>query len=89
MEYSQIIKGHIKSSGKSLRKIARECAALGVPISPTYISKLKNGRHAPPSDKVNMTLAKVLGCNQEELLLASYRQKIPGDVLGKLVEGGR
>ncbi len=84
MSYSSVLAGFIEQSGKSLNEISRNCAVYGVKITPSYISKLKNGKNRPPSDKVNKAIARVVGCDPEDLILAAYRQKIPSNILSKL-----
>lgn len=75
MKYSELLRGYIKKSGKTLEQIAEECEAMGVKVHPTYISKLRLGKRPAPSEEITIVLAKVLGVDPDRLLLASYFEK--------------
>lgn len=90
MNYHELLKYAIDKSGLSHREIVRKCAEEGLDISQSYLSLLSRGDASPASDKINGILGKVLSTitdiNPDDLIIASYRHKIPADVLAKLHE---
>lgn len=84
MRYSEILSKYIKASGMTLVDIVRECSANGIELTTSYLSKLKNGKMAPPRDRINKALEKVLNCKEDQLLVAAYREKIPEEIMKKL-----
>lgn len=85
LTYSQLLARSIEKSGLSLEEISYEVEKL-IGSGPTkeYLSRLKNGRISPASDKLNDALAKVLGMDLIEFKTAAYREKIPRDILKNL-----
>ncbi len=78
MEYSQMLNQMINDSGLSLRKITALCEEKGYNITPSYISQLKNGKLAPPSEDISKALSEV--CNDEnpmKLIFQGYLEKAP------------
>ncbi len=74
--YAEILKNAIDGSGKNQKIISLECQKYGVRINDSYISKLKNGKSAPPSEKVSVALARSTGCSPAKLALAGLIEKI-------------
>lgn len=74
------------SPGKALIALQKSVFLYDVDISASYICKLQNGKQPPASDNVNRALAKVLGIDEEEFVLAAYQEKIPTDVLNMLMK---
>jgi len=75
----------IQKSGLSLRKIAALCLDKGYNITPSYISQLKNGKLAPPSEDISKVLAIV--CSESypmKLVFQGYLEKAP-EVIKKYV----
>ena len=85
MNYSVLLKSAIDNSRLSLNEISLELKELGFSADKTYLSKLQNGRIPPASNKLNEALAKILHVDALELKVAAYREKIPKDVLEKLL----
>lgn len=80
-----MIKNGIKQTGRTLTAIFLELHLSGIKVSQSYLSLLQNGKAGPASDEVNRALAKVLGLDETELLVAAYQDKVPDDVLRELV----
>ena len=78
MSYASALSNLISGSGKTLRDIADSCKIQGVNFDPSYLSRLQTGKQAPPSDAINRAIAKVLGEDPTDLLLAAYKEKAPG-----------
>lgn len=85
MNYSILLKSAIDNSRLSLSEISSELKELGFSADKTYLSKLQNGRIPPASNKLNEAIAKILNVDALELKVAAYREKIPKDVLEKLI----
>lgn len=85
MSYIEILRKSINASDLSLSQIARRLEKKGVNIDKSYLSKLQNGKIAPAGEKINDAIAEVLGIDKLELKVAAYREKIPQDVLEKLI----
>lgn len=78
MKYSQLLDLAIKESGLSLRQIEKRCKDLGLNITPSYISQLKNGKLPPPRPDVTATLVNVLHPrNETQLIFQGYFDKAP------------
>ena len=73
------------ASGLSLSQIARRLEKNGINIDKSYLSKLQNGKITPAGERINDAIAEVLGIDKLELKVAAYREKIPKDVLEKLL----
>lgn len=84
LRYHKILNQAILISEKSLDQIAKECFMQGINITQSYLSKLQNQKTPPASDKVNNILEKVLNLNNDELLIAAYKERIPDNILSKL-----
>lgn len=74
--YAEILRQAIENSGKTLREISDECEKRGIAVSDSYLSKLQNGKKAPPRERINNILADVIGCDKEALNRASVTQKL-------------
>lgn len=89
MVYHEILDNAIKKSKISMRTLCRLSAAKGVPISQGYLSQLCRGEVPPASDKINLSLGNILAeitdVNAEEILVAAYRERIPPEILKKLL----
>jgi transcriptional regulator with XRE-family HTH domain len=83
--YHELLKKAVGESGWSMREISRRCKEKGVGLSQGYLSQLCRKEVPPASDKANTALGEVLSLvtdlKPEELIVASYREKIPSDVL--------
>ena len=70
MPYTVLLNDLIKKSGMSAKEIAEKCQALGASITPSYLSLLrKENCTRTPSEDISRALAKVLGADDEDLLL--------------------
>ena len=85
MRYTEILKANIMASDLSLSQIARRLEKKGINIDKSYLSKLQNGKIPPAGERINDAIAEVLGIDKLELKVAAYREKIPKDVLEKLL----
>lgn len=85
VSYTEILQKSINASDLSLSQIARRLEKKGVSIDKSYLSKLQNGKIAPAGERINDAIAEVLGIDKLELKVAAYREKIPQDVLEKLI----
>lgn len=85
MRYTEILKANIMASDLSLSQIARRLEKNGINIDKSYLSKLQNGKIPPAGERINDAIAEVLGIDKLELKVAAYREKIPPDVLEKLL----
>ena len=66
---------------RELRKqanISQRALASKVGIDFTYLSKIESGIMSPPSEKVIIKLARVIGANKDELI--TLAGKIPSDL---------
>lgn len=77
MGYPEILSSYIEKSGLSLGEISLRLKNYGVSADRSYISKLRNGVKPPASDDLNEALAKVLGQEPDDLLIAAYIDKAP------------
>ncbi|WP_342556645.1 XRE family transcriptional regulator [Lysinibacillus sp. FSL P4-0201] len=85
MKYSDILRKSIIESDLSLAQITRRLEKKGVNIDKSYLSKLQNGKINPAGERINDAISEVLGIDKLELKVAAYREKIPKDVLEKLI----
>ena len=85
VRYTEILKANIMASDLSLSQIARRLEKNGINIDKSYLSKLQNGKIPPAGERINDAIAEVLGIDKLELKVAAYREKIPKDVLEKLL----
>ncbi len=78
MNYAQLLDQTITESGLSLRQIVKACADLGLSITPSYISQLKNAKLPPPNPDVTSVLARVCKSrNESRLIFQGYIEKAP------------
>lgn len=78
MNYGQLLDRAISESGLSLRQIEKRCKDLGLSITPSYISQLKNGKLPPPRPEVTAALVEVLHPRDEsQLIFQGYFDKAP------------
>ena len=78
MNYAEMLNNMIEKSKLSLRQITKRCADLGLVITPSYVSQLKNGKLPPPTPEVSMVLA--AACESKEqsrLIFQGYLEKAP------------
>ncbi|NOG28501.1 XRE family transcriptional regulator [Lysinibacillus fusiformis] len=85
MSYHKIVSESIAKKQMSLKYISKMMKNYGVVVDPSYLSKLKNGKKTPASEEVNNALAKVLDIDPMELKVAAYREKIPKEILERLL----
>lgn len=78
MTYSQMLDSVITESKLSLRQLALRCENLGLQITPSYISQLKNNKLPPPNPEVSITIAKACSSKlQAALVFLGYMEKAP------------
>lgn len=81
MNYASMLDNMIRESQLSLRKLSKRCNDLGLKITPSYISQLKNGKLPPPSEEVSLVLAKACGSDKQAyLVFQGYIEKAPNMV---------
>jgi transcriptional regulator with XRE-family HTH domain len=71
--YSSLLSDLIDKSGLPLIEISNQAETLGQKITPSYLSKLKNGKMPPPSYKISIVLAQVLNVEPELLIVAGMK----------------
>lgn len=77
MNYTELLRYYIETSGISLQKIVDKMKSQGVNLDRSYVSMLKNGKTKnPASDQVNIALAKVFGIDPSILRIAAVKEKI-------------
>ncbi len=87
MTYQKMLEEGLIRSGLTLRKAADLIRKeSGMRIDHSYLSKLKSGTKPPASDGLNEAIAKVLNLDSVELKVAAYCEKIPPEVLDKLLK---
>lgn len=52
-----------------------------VDLSKAYLSLIENGQKGPPKDEIVVDIARVLGLDEDDLLLRAHRERYPEDVL--------
>lgn len=77
MSYHKTLAKMVSASNMSLREIADGCKALGVPLDPSYISKLQSGKQPPASEEITVALAKVCKGDPQALLYEGNMEKAP------------
>lgn len=78
MTYSQMLDSIITDSKLSLRQLALKCENLGLSITPSYISQLKNNKLPPPTPEVSIAIAKACSSKlQAALVFLGYMEKAP------------
>lgn len=77
MNYHQRIQNMLSDSGYNLKEVAKHCEEKGLSITPSYLSKLKNGQQKPASDEVHFVLAEICGVDPYELLFEAHYEKSP------------
>lgn len=70
--YSSLLSELIDKSGLSLTEISQKVEKYGQKITPSYLSKLKNGKMPAPSFKISIALARTLDVDPELLLAAGF-----------------
>jgi len=81
MSYAGMLDDIIKKSELSLRQISKRCAELGISITPSYVSQLRNGKLPPPSEEISLAISKVCGAKQQShLVFQGYMEKAPAIV---------
>ncbi|KIL45731.1 transcriptional regulator [Jeotgalibacillus soli] len=80
--YSEMLSKSVEESGLKLDKIADLIEnQIGSKPSKEYLSRLKNGKTSPASNKINDALARILGIDPWDLKTAAYREKVPHEVI--------
>jgi len=78
MPYAALLDKLIKDSGMTAKDIAQKCTELGVDVTPSYLSLLRNeSRNRVASDDISIALAKVLGVREDFLVLERYMDEAP------------
>jgi len=85
VKYSELIRKAIELSDLSLSQICRRLRVFGVNIDKAYLSKLQNNKIPPAGDRINDAIAELLSIDPLELKTAAYLEKIPNDVLEKIL----
>lgn len=85
-DYSRLLAESIRNSKLSLSEICNQLEKEGLKTNKSQVSKLQNGKMPPAGDKINDALAKILEIDPIELKAAAYREKIPPEVLDRLLE---
>lgn len=87
MAYAKLLNELIEKSGLSTREIAKRCEEQGQPITPSYISILrKESNSRVPSEDMSRVLARVLGADEDTLVLEAYLENAPEPLL-KVLRG--
>lgn len=87
MAYAKLLNTLIEKSGLSTREIAKRCEEEGQAITPSYISILrKEGNGRVPSEELSRILARVLGTDEDSLVLEAYLENAPEPLL-KVLRG--
>ncbi len=84
MAYTKLLNDIINESGLSVKEIAKRCNQLGVKLTASYISTLKNDtNNRTPSDEVSRAIAKACNFEDEEaLILEAYIDNAPKEFQG-------
>lgn len=78
MKYADLLDKLIQQSGITAKDLAQKCQDLGIDITPSYISLLRNKeKNRVPSDDVSIALAKALGKPDNYLVLEGYLEAAP------------
>jgi len=78
MPYAALLDSLIKDSGMTAKDVAQKCNDLGVDVTPSYLSLLRNeSRNRVASDDISIALAKVLGKPDDYLVLERYMDEAP------------
>jgi SOS-response transcriptional repressor LexA len=81
MKYADLLDKLIQQSGITAKDLAQKCQDLGIDITPSYISLLRNKeKNRVPSDDVSIALAKALGKPDNYLVLEGYLEAAPIEV---------
>lgn len=78
MPYAALLDEAIKNSGITAKEIAARCKELGVELTPSYISLIRNSEKSRvPSRDISAALAKVLGKDENYFILEGYMDEAP------------
>jgi SOS-response transcriptional repressor LexA len=78
MSYAKLLNSLIEKSGMTAKEIAKQCTEQGQKITASYLSILRNADSKRiPSDDISRALAKVLGVDENRLLLEAYLDNAP------------
>lgn len=80
MALKDILQDEIKKNNMTIKKISELSREIGVPITESYISQLKNGKQTSPSEDVLNTLSEILGISHNTLLIQSYYDRAPSSM---------
>ncbi|WP_078382368.1 helix-turn-helix domain-containing protein [Sutcliffiella halmapala] len=80
VNYHELLTQYIEQSGLSLGELSLRLKNVGIEISKSYISKLKNGAKPPASDEINKAIAEVTGGDPNALIWCAYIEKAPETV---------
>lgn len=87
MPYAKLLDKSIQNSGMTAKEIAQKCSELGAEVTPSYLSLLRNEeKKRVASDEISIALAKVLGLDENHLVLERYLDSAP-DVLKTAIYG--
>lgn len=85
MGYKELLSEMVEKSHMTLREIADKAKKKGVPIDPSYISKLQTGKQPPPSEDISKVLAEVCNSDPDSLVWEGYMEKAP-EIIRSYVE---
>ncbi|UFU00333.1 hypothetical protein KO561_05120 [Radiobacillus kanasensis] len=80
MNYSELLRSFISSSGLSLSKISLLLKERGFSTDKGYLSKLQNGKIPPAGEELNRAIAEITGGDPEELITVAYLEKAPDNI---------
>ena len=86
MTYAEMLKKGIEEKGISLQQLCFQLAKREIWVDKAVLSKMQNGKLPPADDKVNITLAEILGIDSEQFRLAAVSEKLPKDLLNLIRE---
>ncbi|WP_418005042.1 helix-turn-helix domain-containing protein [Mycobacterium sp. PDNC021] len=62
-------------------EVSRACSNLGVPVSPPYISQLRNGARVVPSTRIREAIARAFGVSSTYFTDDAYFERIDADLM--------
>lgn len=78
MPYTKLLNELIEQSGMTAKEVAEKCQAMGANVTPSYLSMIRNEKTARvPSDDVSVALAKVLGKDENTLVIERIMDAAP------------
>jgi transcriptional regulator with XRE-family HTH domain len=67
-KFGEFVRRHREAKEIGLREMARM-----IGVSPTYLSKVERDEFAPPAEDKVKAIAKIIGCNTDELMARADR----------------